>query len=84
MLPSREASLTIVVELLEISDAVLVVLVEIRRNDRVSVLFQSLDCLLVVHAVPIQVIFYVVVVSWSILRRLTGSGVLPQSWLGLQ
>ena len=61
MLPSREASLTIVVELLEISDAVLVVLVEIRRNDRVPVLFQSLDCLFVVHAVPIQVIFYVVV-----------------------
>ena len=61
MLPSREASLTIVVELPEILAAILVVLVEIRRNKRVLVLLQSLDCLLVVHAVPIQVIFYVVV-----------------------
>ena len=61
MLPSREASLTIVVELPEILAAILVVLVEIRRNKRVLVLFQSLDCLLVVHAVPIQVVFYVVV-----------------------
>ena len=61
MLPSREASLTIVVELPEVLAAILVVLVEIRRNKRVLVLFQSLDCLLVVHAVPIQVVFYVVV-----------------------
>ena len=61
MLPSREASLTIVVELPEVLAAILVVLVEIRRNKRVLVLLQSLDCLLVVHAVPIQVVFYVVV-----------------------
>ena len=38
MLPSREASLTIVVELPEILAAILVVLVEIRRNKRVLVL----------------------------------------------
>ena len=53
MFPSRESSVTIVVELPEILAAVLVVLVRIRHNERVLVLFQSLDCLLVVHAVPI-------------------------------